>query len=108
MRTGGNTARIRIMHQTVITEPGGGKLPGAQALFWETFSRVVTIKNKRDAESYTTNLEEPKEFIMRYRPDRIVTKNMIIVHLGTEYTIQSITNTDDKNRELVLVGITRK
>ncbi|WP_166641947.1 phage head completion protein [Pedobacter duraquae] len=96
------------MYQTSIKDAGGGQMPGGQALYWATSVRVYTIKNKRDAESYTTNLEEPKEFVMRYRPDKTVQKNMIVKYLNTEYTIQSITNTDDRNRELVLVCLTLK
>jgi SPP1 family predicted phage head-tail adaptor len=101
--------RIRITTMSdSIEDPGGGTLPGVQVIYWETFAKVNTIKNKRDAESYQTDLEEPKEFIIRYREDKTVTKNMLIEHAGQAYTIQSNINVDSAKKELILVGLTRK
>lgn len=106
---GQKTERIKITTMTeAVEDPGGGIIPGTKTLYWETFAKVNTIKNKRDAESYQADLEEPKEFIIRYREDKTVTKNMLIEHAGNVYTIQSNINVDSAKKELILVGLTRK
>lgn len=90
-----------------IEDPGGGTLPGVKVIYWETFAQVRTIKNRRDAEAYQTDIEEPKEFILRYRSDKDVTKNMLIEYNGKIYTIQGNINVDEAKKTLVLTGLTR-
>ena len=109
MSIGGKRERITI---TSITEPiqdqGGGVLSGVPYSYWETFAEVTTIKNARNAQAYQSDLEEPKEFRIRYRADKNVTKNMLIEHAGLTYVIQSNIDTDVRKRELILIGLTRK
>lgn len=106
---GNKKERIRITTMSdPIEDPGGGTLPGVKITYWETFAEVNTIKNKRDAQAYQTDLEEPKEFIIRYRADKEVTKNMLIEHGGKIYTLQSNINVDEAKKTLVLIGLTRK
>lgn len=109
MSIGGKRERIRI---TTVTDPvedaGGGILPGIPSVYWETFAEVTTIKNARNAQAYQMDLEEPKEFRVRYRADKSVTKNMLIEHDGLTYIIQSNIDTDVRKRELILIGLTRK
>lgn len=108
MRSGYIRDRIKITHTPDIKDAGGGVLPGPKVTYWETFAEVTTIKNKRDAQSYQTDLEEPKEFSLRYRADKSVTKNMLVEYKGKKYTIQSINDEGERNRELIIVGLTRR
>lgn len=106
---GQKTQVIKIMTTTQpVEDPGGGVLPGGKVVYWETFAQVRSIKNKRDAQAYQTDLEEPKEFILRFREDKNVNKNMLIEYNGQDYVIQSNINVDEAKRELVLIGLTRK
>lgn len=109
MSIGGKRDQIVITSITEpIKDPGGGVLPGVSFSYWETFAEVTTIKNARNAQAYQTDLEEPKEFRIRYRADKAVTKNMLIEHAGRTYVIQSNIDTDVRKRELILIGLTRK
>jgi len=45
---------------------------------------------------------------LRYRADKKVTKNMMVEYGGDAYTIQSIENVGQRNRELIIVGLIRK
>lgn len=109
MSIGSKRDRIRITTVTdPVEDPGGGILPGVTETYWETFAEVTTIKNARNAQSYQTDLEEPKEFRIRYRADKAVNKNMRIEHLGLTYVIQSNIDIDVRKRELILIGLTRK
>lgn len=108
IKAGQNRAVIKITTIAIVNDQGGGVLPGVKTTYWETWADVSAIKNKRDAQSYQTDLEEPIEFKLRYRSDKHVTKNMMVEYKGNEYTIQSIVNTEERNYELVIVGLTRK
>jgi SPP1 family predicted phage head-tail adaptor len=108
MRSGYIRDRIRITHTPDIKDAGGGVTAGPKVIYWETFAEVTTIKNERNAQSYQTDLEEPKEFSLRFRADKTVTKNMLVEYKGKEYTIQSINDEGERKRELIIVGLTRK
>lgn len=99
---------IQITYTTPVKDAGGGVMPGAETIYWETFAEVTTIKNARNAQAYQTDLEEPKEFIIRYRADKSVTKNMLIKCLGQIYTIQSNIDVDHRKKTLTIIGLTRK
>lgn len=100
--------RVEILVTQTVKDPGGGTIPGAQVVYWDTYAQVTTIKNQRNAQAYQADLEEPKEFRIRYRPDKNVTKNMLIKHNDMMYTIQSNIDVNQRKRELVIIGMTRK
>jgi SPP1 family predicted phage head-tail adaptor len=100
--------RVEFMVTQTLRDPGGGTLPSNQVVYWDTYAQVTTIKNQRNAQAYQADLEEPKEFRIRYRPDKNVTKNMLIKHNDLMYTIQSNIDVNQRKRELVIIGMTRK
>ncbi|RAJ28871.1 phage head closure protein [Pedobacter cryoconitis] len=105
---GNKRERVTIVTFEDLKDPGGGVTPGQRVVYWETWANVTTIKNQRNAQAYQTDLEEPKEFAIRYRPDKQLTKNMIIEYRSAKYTIQSNINVDERMRELTIIGLTRK
>lgn len=105
---GARRERIAIMVTEPMRDAGGGVLPGVPAVYWETSAEVKTIKNARNAQAYVIALEEPKEFTIRYRADKHVTDNMLIIHDGLTYIIQSNIDVDSRKRFLTLIGLTRK
>lgn len=107
IHSGKNRERINITVTVSVRDPGGGMKPGAKTSYWETWAAVTTIKNTRNAEAYQTDLEEPKEFKIRYRPDKKVTKNMLVEYNGEDYTIQSLVDTNERKREQIIIGLKR-
>lgn len=105
---GNKRERISITVTESVRDSGGGVMPSVPSVYWDTFAEVKTIKNARNAQAYVMALEEPKEFIIRYRADKHVTDNMLIHHDGLVYTIQSNIDVDVRKRFLTLVGLVRK
>lgn len=108
MKAGKNKHSVIFWQKSApVVDDGGGIIPGAETVFWITnaeIGKVKTLNNRRDQEAYETDLMELMQFKLRFRPDKVVTKNMQIQYGGQRFTIQNIEDVKELRKEILIIA----
>lgn len=90
MTTGRLTQKIQIMARANISDGYAGYTPN-NVLYWETFADVKALRSSRTLEANQSPLKQSYSFTIRYRKDKNLENDMLVVWRGDYYVITGYT-----------------
>lgn len=94
----------KIRFYTITQQPTnrGGRGEPVLTAYWETNASEKPLTASRKLESNQIELVSVTIFLIRFREDKSITKDMQLeaLHTGRKYVIQSVTESQDDRRML--------
>lgn len=104
IQSGRLNQRIEIHRNESLRDGYGGTTPRF-ALYWSTASEVRPLSSARTLQANQEILKDGFSFLVRFRPDKVVTEGMQIKYRGAWLTITSCKVDYTYKEYMLLVGI---
>lgn len=97
--------RHRIyFYLTVQTPVESGGTEATEQLYWTTNAAIKPMKQSRQNDAAQSMLTNDWQFVVRYRRDKMPTKNMVIYYLNNKYTVNSVQQYEEDRQMLLITG----
>lgn len=93
-----------FFYNTVQTPMPSGGTEANEVLYWETNAKITPAKQSRSFDGALTKLTNDWQFVVRYRRDKMLTKNMVIYYLNNKYTVNSVQQYEEDRQMLLITG----
>lgn len=103
-KTGGRFEPVEFFENTITTDASGSR-SAVEVSYWQTRAKVKPLSERRGLEAYQVILTQGYEFIIKYRADKTVLKDMKLVWNGLNLIIHEIHNVNNLNKEVRVIAM---